>query len=314
EPNYIATLLDQRSIAALTQARPDPAAPTATASLLQLLLRHALLRELADAAALVAGGEVGLLRDAELIDLVPNDQTPPPWTRRLDLPAPGIAGSPTMRQYLEGLTTFDTPATASLGDFRRSLIHLKDRDSETLQYLMQGTLDLSSHRLDAWITSFATKRLATMTAGAPQGAYVGAYGWVEKLRPTPASSVTAVTALPTGEPGPLGTPNNDPGLIHPPSITHPAAPALPRHPHRPPTAHPAPRGPPPPDSPSAIDLSSRGAREAERLLDGLRQGQPLGALLGFRLERGLHDVELDVAIAGLRGLAPLAARPLDDGG
>ena len=37
---------------------------------------------------------------------------------------------------------------------------LKDRDSETLQYLMQGTLDLSSHRLDAWITSFATKRLA----------------------------------------------------------------------------------------------------------------------------------------------------------
>src|SRR5262249_4589596 len=162
EPNYIATLLDQRSIAALTQARPDPAAPTA-ASLLQLLLRHALLRELADAAALVAGGEVGLLRDAELIDLVPNDQTPPPWTRRLDLPAPGIAGSPTMRQYLEGLTTFDTPATVSLGDFRRSLIHLKDRDSETLQYLMQGTLDLSSHRLDAWITSFATKRLATMT-------------------------------------------------------------------------------------------------------------------------------------------------------
>src|SRR5262249_33088491 len=32
------------------------------------------------------------------------------------------------------------------------------------------------------------------------------------------------------------------------------------------------------------------------------------------LERGLHDCELDVAIAGLRGLAPLAARPLDDGG
>ena len=48
---------------------------------------------------------------------------------------------------------------------------------------MQGTLDLASHRLDAWITSFATKRLASMRASQPQGVYVGAYGWVENLRP-----------------------------------------------------------------------------------------------------------------------------------
>jgi hypothetical protein len=316
EPNYIAALLAQPSIAGLTQARPDPASPTATASLLQLLLRHALLRELADAAAQVGAtapnADLGaLLRDAELIDLVtdpPQPAPPPPWTRRLDQPAPGIAGSPTMRQYLEGLTTFDTPATASLGDFRRSLIYLKDRDSETLQYLMQGTLDLSSHRLDAWITSFATKRLATMTTGPPQGAYVGAYGWVEKLRPTPASSVTTVTALPGGEAAPLVSRNNDSGFIHAPSMTHAATAALLRN------AHLGLTGAPTPDSPFAIDLSSRRARQAEYLLDGLRQGQPLGALLGFKLERGLHDIELDIAIAPLRKLSPLAARPLDDGG
>ena len=208
----------------------------------------------------------------------------------------------------KALNTFDTPATAALGDFRRSLTWLKDRDSETLQYLMQGTLDLSSHRLDAWITSFATKRLATMTAGGPQGAYVGAYGWVEKLKPTPASSVTAVTTPPTGETTPLVTRNNDPGFIHAPSMTHAGAAALLRN------AHLGPNGTPTSDSPFAIDLSSRRVRAAQRLLDGVRQGQPLGALLGFRLERGLHDTELDVAIAGLRGLAPLAARPLDDGG
>ena len=53
----------------------------------------------------------------------------------------GIAGNRPMRQYSKASPTFDTPATTSLGDFRRSLIHLKDRDSETLQYLMQGTLD-----------------------------------------------------------------------------------------------------------------------------------------------------------------------------
>ena len=314
EPNYIQTLLDQRSIAALTQARPDPGSSTPGASLLQLLLRHALLRELADAAAFVGGGAdpTPFLRDAELIDLVtdqPSPAPPPPWTRRLDQPAPGIAGSPTMRQYLEGPNTFDTLATAALGDFRRSLTWLKDRDSETLQYLMQGTLDLSSHRLDAWITSFATKRLATMTAGGPQGAFVGAYGWVEKLKPTPASSVTAVTAPPVGEEAtPLVTRNNDPGFIHAPSMTHAGAAALLRN------AHLGPNGTPTADSPFAIDLSSRRVRAAQRLLDGVRQGQPLGALLGFRLERGLHDTELDVCIAGLRGLAPLAARPLDDGG
>jgi hypothetical protein len=90
EPNYIQALLDQRSISVLTQARPDPGSPTPGASLLQLLLRHALLRELADAAAFVAGGAdpTPFLRDAELIDLVtdqPSPAPPPPWTRRLDL-------------------------------------------------------------------------------------------------------------------------------------------------------------------------------------------------------------------------------------
>ena len=48
---------------------------------------------------------------------------------------------------------------------------------------MQGTIDLASYRLDAWITSFATKRLASMRAAQPQGVYVGGYGWVENLKP-----------------------------------------------------------------------------------------------------------------------------------
>ena len=37
----------------------------------------------------------------------------------------------------------------------------------------------------------------------------------------------------------------------------------------------------------------------ESLLDGIRQGQPLGALLGYRFERGLHERQLDRFIAGL---------------
>jgi hypothetical protein len=308
EPNYIAGLLALRRIDDVIAARPDPAATNVGASLLQLLLRHALLREIADAAAQIAAGAPGgdvtaLLRDAELVDLVTDAPPTLTWKRQLDLPAPGIAGNPTIRQFLEGLTSFATPAAVTaLGDFRSSLAHLQTLDSETLQYLMQGTLDLSTHRLDAWITSFANKRLSTFSTSAGKGVYVGAYGWVENLRPAPAP--VAVTPLPAGEPGPLFAYPGDSGFIHAPSLTHATAAALLRN------AHLGASGAPTPDSPFAIDLSSRRLREAERLLDGVRQGQPLGALLGYRVERLLHDLGLDTLIAPLRGVAPLAASPL----
>src|SRR4029450_5243412 len=55
-------------------------------------------------------------------------------------------------------------------------------------------------------------------------------------------------------------------------------------------------------------------RESARRLDGVRQGQPLGALLGYRVERLLHETvvdsnrTLDRFIAPLRRVAPLVAR------
>jgi hypothetical protein len=308
EPNYIAALLALHRIADVIAARPDPAATDGSTSLLQLLLRHALLREIADAAAQIAAGApsrdvTALLRDAELVDLVTDASPTLTWKRQLDLPTPGIAGNPTIRQFLEGLTSFATPpAVTALGDFRSSLAHLQGLDSESLQYLMQGTLDLSTQRLDAWITSFASKRLAVFSASPGKGVYVGAYGWVENLRPAPPAAV--VTPFPAGEPGPLLAYPGDSGFIHAPSLTHAAAAALLRN------AHLGASGAPAPDSPFAIDLSSRRVREAERLLDGLRQGQPLGALLGYRVERLLHDLGLDTFILPLRVLAPLAASPL----
>jgi hypothetical protein len=50
------------------------------------------------------------------------------------------------------------------------------------------------------------------------------------------------------------------------------------------------------------------------VVDGLREGQPLGALLGYRVERCLHDTfvdngrSMDRFIAPLRRVAPLIAR------
>ena len=56
----------------------------------------------------------------------------------------------------------------------------------------------------------------------------------------------------------------------------------------------------------AIDLSSDRVRLAESLLDGIRQGQQLGALLGYRFERALHDRQLDRFIPGFRRVSWLA--------
>ena len=156
-----------------------------------MLLRHALLREIAYAAARLQAAETGadlaaLLRDAELVDLVTGAPPTMHWRRQLERTLT-VTGGSTISQYLEAQTTFTTPALAALGEFRSSLADLKDLDSEALLHLMQGTLDLSSHRLDAWVTSIASKRLAAMHIDGPTGQYVGAYGWVENLKPSPAS-------------------------------------------------------------------------------------------------------------------------------
>jgi hypothetical protein len=316
QPNFIGALLAEPHIQGLIDARPDPAATDHATSLLQVLLRHAMLREIANTAARIAAPVPGnnlasLLRDLELVDLVDlppvnyTVQTPPNtlhWKRQLDLMVPSVTGSNTIRQFLEGLTSFTAPSVASLGEFRASLAHLQALDNETLQYLMQGTLDLSAHRLDAWVTSFASKRLALMTPDGPIGQCVGGYGWVENLRPAPAPTAVPAASLPPGEQAPLYAPAKDSGFIHAPSLTHASAAALLRN------AHLGPTGVPQADGPFAIDLSSRRVREASRLLEGVRQGQPLGALLGYQFERRLHDLKLDRFIAPLRNIAPLVVR------
>jgi len=62
EPNYISALLGERHIEQLIVTRPEPTDRTYTTSLLQTLLRHALLREIAYAAARLQADET----DADL--------------------------------------------------------------------------------------------------------------------------------------------------------------------------------------------------------------------------------------------------------
>lgn len=199
-------------------------------------------------------------------------------------------------------------AEARFSEFKDALRHLATLSAERLELLLAETLDLTSHRLDAWLTAFATRRLRELraTPGSERGVMVGAYGWVENLmaappQPTGENDTDGAVLLAAPTPG---------GYVHAPSITQATTAAILRGGH---LAHvaldPASRA-------VSIDLSSRRVRLAVAVLDGIRQGQPLGALLGYRLERWLHEaarpgvVELDRFIAPLRALAPLVANKL----
>ena len=62
----------------------------------------------------------------------------------------------------------------------------------------------------------------------------------------------------------------------------------------------------------AVDFSSARVRDALAVLDGVREGQPLGALLGYRFERGMHRLHRDVLVQPLRDRFPLYANRLTE--
>ena len=55
----------------------------------------------------------------------------------------------------------------------------------------------------------------------------------------------------------------------------------------------------------AVDLSSARVRRALDIIDGVRHGEQLAAVLGYRIERALRERQLGQYILGLRAAAPL---------
>ncbi|MEO8452817.1 MAG: hypothetical protein ABI647_23705, partial [Gemmatimonadota bacterium] len=162
--------------------------------------------------------------------------------------------------------------------------------------LLGESLDLASHRFDAWITSLATQRLSDLRAATPAGVSLGAYGVVEELVRRPVRPPVATP--PAGAPAPLVSDATSGGYIHAPSLAQAATAAVLRAGH---LAHAA-RDPN--AAALAVDLSSSRVRAALELLDGVRAGQPIGALLGYRTERMLHERGAHTAVEVVRRLAP----------
>lgn len=194
-------------------------------------------------------------------------------------PAQFIARGELLRQ------TVVAGAATPLGAFLASLALLARQPVAQLEAMAADALDICSHRLDAWVTALAWRQLdRARTLPNSQGVALGGYGWLEAVRPRGANAASD-------------------GFVHTPSVAHANAAAVLR------SAYLAHR-----DQPEGarlqVDLSSRRVRGALALVDGVRQGQPIGALLGYRLERRLHELSLDALIAPLRALAPLVAGQL----
>jgi hypothetical protein len=277
------------------------------------ILRHSAMIAYA-LAALAVQRRGGLLpapqhREPELVDIEPA-QTFTLW-RQLSgsVLVPGSGGilqPAQLNGYLFPGTSSD-PLLADLLEFRRDLASLAALSAATLDTLLRGSLDLAVHRLDAWHTSWAAKRLAGLRGVQPAGLHIGGYGFVEDVRPAPAGPLVTP---PAGESAPLFADATNSGFVHTPSPAHARTAAILRSGW-------LSRGGPAGDGSLAVDLSSRRVRLARDLLDGVRAGQSLGALLGYLFERGLHDSPtpgLDVFVAPFRALAPITATRLVPGG
>jgi hypothetical protein len=203
------------------------------------------------------------------------------------------------------------PAIDALTAHADAVGKLAGLTAERVDVLVREHLDLGWHRLDAWLTGLAQRRLDAMRHEKASGARVGAYGWVENLRPDPAESAVAVLppAL-AGRPGrPVVVADHSQGSIQTPSPAHAVTAAILRGGH----VSQAVEGTL--GNAMSTNLTSGRVRTALALIDGVRAGNDLGALLGYRMERFLHEyyaghtppVELDELIAPLRRSFPTVA-------
>ena len=177
-----------------------------------------------------------------------------------------------------------TAAVTQLARHGDAVAALATIPPDRLAQAVQEHLDLCSHRPDAWRLGLANQRLGELRSRNPLGLHVGAFGWVEDLRPDPqrqpAASVPAALQR-RGETIFEATGNE--GFVQTPSLSHAVAAAILRSGYLSETAR---RDL---DNRMAVNLSSRRVRAALDLIDGLGAGSALSSLLGYRLERFLHE-------------------------
>ncbi|MGI8732066.1 MAG: hypothetical protein ACR2LM_02045 [Pyrinomonadaceae bacterium] len=192
---------------------------------------------------------------------------------------------------------------AFLREQKAALTNLVKTPTARLERCFIEHLDCCNYRLDAWQTGMFAQRLQSQRGsgqGRQKGIYLGAFGWVENLSPgvkkflSPESLPTSlrpadtqpileeddVMASLSARTRVVGSRQG--GFVHAPSLNHAAAAALLRNAY---LSHARPEQP----DMFSVNLSSERVRRGQFILEGMRNGQPIEALLGYQFERGLHD-------------------------
>lgn len=188
----------------------------------------------------------------------------------------------------------EQPAAFTLTEVRAAIASLEHLSTAALERLFAEHLDLCSYRLDGWQTAIFAHRLEQLNRqrgdaveDRPRrtGVHLGAYGWLENLRPGPALAPVSPDEVPPGlrEDGvTVFEQAGNGGFIHSPSMNHAVAAAILRNGY---LTHVATLD----AKQFSVRLTSERVRTARSFLEGVRNGQTLGALLGYQFERALHD-------------------------
>ncbi|MCZ6900426.1 MAG: hypothetical protein O7F74_09330, partial [Bacteroidetes bacterium] len=226
----------------------------------------------------------------------------------------------TVGKYISNLLAGDIGLadTSNLKTIINALNHLKDVPTARLERAFAEHLDCCTYRLDAWLLGFINFQLFGMRyqmEGEREqpfktGIYLGAYGWVEDLKPD--NEILAPVSL-NPELKSVFNPDDvleivkdstNAGYIHAPSINQAVTAAVLRNAY---ISNASPQDP----EVYKVNLSSERVRMALSMIEGMQQGQSLGALLGYQLERGLHDryeeAEVDAIIYELRKIFSLVS-------
>lgn len=286
-------------------------------ALLYVLLRHSLLAALessALAAATVHGAQQFSVVDRDPLIANIGDEQHIQRRDYLEVDASRLGVARTRTSLADWVLTGsrlprDTRPSAAerLAEVQDAVGALTNVPTARLERLMAEHVDVCSYRLDAWITALYLQRLDLIRsrANAP-GLHLGAFGWVENLRPASGRTTVSPDSLPValrdGIRGSLFEDSRNGGFIHAPSLAQATTAAVLRNGY---LSHASPEQP----RPFAVNLSSARMRDAMALTAGVRAGQPIAALLGYQFERGLHEghpgIELDQFIFVLRDRFPL---------
>jgi hypothetical protein len=262
--------------------------------------RQTLLLEYHDAACKLLGLPESERKDPEFINMPIRDyrdgEAPAESVMKLSAGASRWAQLQTPYGGFETITAFIDERGPGIVKESREPIHLfevKDgfrRLAEhpigELEMLSSELIDVVSHRLDTWQLALVNQRLNVIrgikegSKERQQGIYLGAYGWVENVKPR---TRTAINAAPNAEfPLPLELDSPNEGYIHAPSLNQATAAAVLRSGY-------ATRGNTSSGGTLSVNIASERIRYSLDILEGLKNGQSLSVLLGYAFERFMYE-------------------------